>query len=211
MFFIVSTRNKHFHVIVGNKRVIFFSKKVLFVLMLLLLSGGVEMNTGLATKGLKGSSRIHVNPTAEWTEKVLAKSNVIENKQTEFHKKIGFIAESYLLEKRISNTEVNGIKREVRLDNHEIRKRRMNFVLSGIPDNAVRDSWEESETIVKRICRDSLGIDATSIQRAHRLGTIKDRGCRPYITSFRNWKERDGIMRNAFQIQKLYIQCFRRF
>lgn len=71
----------------------------------------------------------------------------------------------------------------------------------GIPDDTVRESWEESETLVRRICKGNLDIDVTSIQRAHRLGTFKERSCRPIIASFQNWKERDNIMRNAFKFK----------
>lgn len=104
-------------------------------------------------------------------------------------------------EQRISDVEVNRRKLEARLDNLENRSRRTNLVFFGIPDDTVRESWEESETLVRRICKGNLDIDVTSIQRAHRLGTFKERSCRPIIASFQNWKERDNIMRNAFKFK----------
>lgn len=81
---------------------------------------------------------------------------------------------------------------------------RQNLVFYGVEDNNHSETWDQSENKIERNCKTSLGIELTSVRRAHLVGRYNDeKKKRPIIVNFVLYKEKQYIMLNAenFKVQ----------
>lgn len=137
---------------------------------------------------------------------VLAKLTGIEKRQADLENKIdGVISKTKVLERRVAHVEESEFKLEAKLDDLENRSRRSNLVFFGVPDNSRKETWEESEKLIRDICKETLSIDNVEIERAHRVGAFKDEKNRPIVAHFAGWKARENVRRNAFRFKKTPI------
>lgn len=95
-----------------------------------------------------------------------------------------------LLARQINELE----NRNVDLEN---RSRRQNLVFYGVDDTNNKETWNESENLIKSICKDKLGVDLKTVQRAHRVGRYNENFKRPIIVNFASYKEKQDILSNA--------------
>ncbi|KAH6940237.1 hypothetical protein HPB50_026405 [Hyalomma asiaticum] len=84
---------------------------------------------------------------------------------------------------------------EKKTNDLENRSRRKNLVFYGV-DDKTSESWDESEAIIKNICKTNLGMELESVERAHRLGRYNEKK-RPIIVKFSLYKERQAVLLNA--------------
>ena len=81
-----------------------------------------------------------------------------------------------------------------KLDQLENQSRRENLVFHGLKDKT-NESWEESESNVRKYISEDLGLDDSriSIERAHRLNTKSSP--RPVIVKFSLFKDKDRVLK----------------
>ncbi|KAH6929427.1 hypothetical protein HPB50_000188 [Hyalomma asiaticum] len=77
--------------------------------------------------------------------------------------------------------------KDVELEN---RSRRDNLVFYGVDDDK-GETLEQSEELIKGICRNRVAIELTSVQRAHRIGWFNKKYNRP-IVNFSSDEEKNG-------------------
>lgn len=90
----------------------------------------------------------------------------------------------------------------------EARARRNNLIFRGVPEVLINENCDE---IIKTFLRDELKIDPTNIciQRAHRIGNPFARNVgqaapsnyRPIIVCFRDFKDTEMILANAYRLK----------
>ncbi|KAH8030049.1 hypothetical protein HPB51_006481 [Rhipicephalus microplus] len=133
---------------------------------------------------------------------VLEKLSGIAKTQDELRKKLDdVITKTNVIEKRLTTLEETEKKFADKLDDLENRSRRTNLVFFGIPDSHPKETWEESENLVKSVCTDVLKLENIAIERAHRLGAYKTERIRPIIASFSGSKSRESVLRNAYRFK----------
>ncbi|KAM7303424.1 uncharacterized protein ISCGN_013382 [Ixodes scapularis] len=171
---------------------------------LLLLSGDVELNPGPMTKAQieqLGKIETILLELQSGQMTVLGKLAGIEAKQADLERKFDTISlKTNDIEKRVLQIEGSGRKLEAKLDDLENRSRRTNLVFFGVPDNSRSETWEESERLITKICKDVLSLDVL-IERAHRLGKHKDGKNRPIVVNFPGWKVKESVLRSAFKFK----------
>lgn len=90
-----------------------------------------------------------------------------------------------------------------KLVDYEARSRRNNLIFRGIKKETDKESWEQSENLVREILRDKLEMDSGKIEinRAHRLGG------NAIIVNFLKYKDREQIMKNKKKLDgtQVYI------
>lgn len=84
-----------------------------------------------------------------------------------------------------------------KIDDLENRSRQHNLVFYGIPDTSVRESWSQSESLVKEVCSTKLQVNPETIEKAHRLGKFREGKTRPVIARFGSLKEKHLILGKA--------------
>ena len=90
------------------------------------------------------------------------------------------------LETRIQDTEKN--------EQLEAQSRRDNLKFHGIGED-VNETWDQSETKIRKHLSDELGIDDTNVktERAHRLPSKSK--LRPIIVKFSHFKDKDHVLK----------------
>nr|XP_037273859.1 uncharacterized protein LOC119166647 [Rhipicephalus microplus] len=172
---------------------------------LLLLAGDIEQNPGpMSVPEREQISKIEemlkVLQSGQVT--VLEKLSGIAKTQDELRKKLDdVITKTNVIEKRLTTLEETEKKFADKLDDLENRSRRTNLVFFGIPDSHPKETWEESENLVKSVCTDVLKLENIAIERAHRLGAYKTERIRPIIASFSGSKSRESVLRNAYRFK----------
>ncbi|XP_042150091.1 uncharacterized protein LOC120850155 [Ixodes scapularis] len=184
---------------------IYITKRTLsFFETLLLLSGDVELNPGPMTKAQieqLGKIETILLELQSGQMTVLGKLAGIEAKQADLERKFDTISlKTNDIEKRVLQIEGSGRKLEAKLDDLENRSRRTNLVFFGVPDNSRSETWEESERLITKICKDVLSLDVL-IERAHRLGKHKDGKNRPIVVNFPGWEVKESVLRSAFKFK----------
>lgn len=91
---------------------------------------------------------------------------------------------------------------ESRCDDAENRLRRTNLLFFGIPD-LHDENWSSAEKKVIEFCSQNLGIsmEPSQIERSHRLGKYNAGKCRPIITKFTLFKDKQRILENGFKLK----------
>lgn len=188
---------------------LFFDSCLLFTEALLLLAGDVESNPGPMSKAETeqlGKIESILLELQSGQATVLAKLTGIEKRQADLENKIdGVISKTKVLERRVAHVEESEFKLESKLDDLENRSRRSNLVFFGVPDNSRKETWEESEKLIRDIYKETLSIDNVEIERAHRVGAFKDGKNRPIVAHFAGWKARENVRRNAFRFKNTPI------
>ncbi|XP_042148842.1 uncharacterized protein LOC121837307 [Ixodes scapularis] len=175
----------------------------MFLVLLLLLSGDVELNPGPPTKAEQMTKiETMLEGLTVSMANVTIKLSTIESKQEEFEKKLDNLLKSNdHLEKRVADFEDQNKRIEEHIDDLENRSRRCNLVFYGISDGKRNETWEESKNHVVQICNDIMEINPASIQRAHRIGYFKDGFKRPVIVNFMSWTEKEDILHSGFKFK----------
>ena len=90
------------------------------------------------------------------------------------------------------NRKVTGMSKK--LDQLENQSRRENLVFHGLKDKS-NETWEESESNVRKYIFEDLGLDETriSVERAHRINTKSSP--RPVIVKFSLFKDKDRVLK----------------
>ncbi|XP_075550206.1 uncharacterized protein LOC142583601 [Dermacentor variabilis] len=182
--------------------------RVLYLILLLLLSGDVELNPGPLTEAaMEVLKSLQAGQAA-----IMSKLDTIDTKLAkheamlaEVNSRLGVTEERVGTVNKLVSDQGNAIrsleqqvsavrKKNVDLEN---RSRRLNLVFYGIDDGNHSETWIRSENLVKGICKTNLGIELNSIQRAHRVGRYSDRFKRPVIVNFSSYKEKQDVLSNA--------------
>lgn len=190
---------------VNGKRFRFIVNRVLYVALLLLLSGDIELNPGPFDKGemdyLKKLQDTIMSKLENIDTRITnSDTNIAEIKSklemTEGHIEsvMKLVHEQATVIKNLTHQMRILQKKNIDLEN---RSRRMNLVFYGIDDNDQHETWEQSEALVKGICTAQLGYELTSVQRAHRVGRFNERKKRPIIVNFSSDKEKEVVLKKA--------------
>nr|XP_006821402.1 PREDICTED: uncharacterized protein LOC102806061 [Saccoglossus kowalevskii] len=88
-------------------------------------------------------------------------------------------------------------------DDKDNRDRRCNLIFRGIEQTNSSKDWDTTENIIKDLIRDKLGIVKEVIfERVHRLaGTPFSLAGRPIIARFSFFKDKEHVLRNAFNLK----------
>lgn len=104
-------------------------------------------------------------------------------------------------------TKVNNLEKELKTsqqkcENLEAQSRRENLRIYGFEEKQPRETWEETEELVRDYIQKDLEIDESriSIERAHRLSS-KEKP-RPVIVKFSFYKDRDRVLKKYKQKKK---------
>ena len=141
------------------------------------------------------------------------------------------------LQKRIKSLDIQLLEIQNRIDSHdsdlghvvnkqdylENQSRRNNLRITGIKEEG-KESWEETESIVKAKIKDLLHIDEElTIERAHRVNrsnssrhvrrgsTFGNNDPRPIVAKFLNWKDKEKVLASARKIRPQGIKFVQDF
>ena len=142
------------------------------------------------------------------------------------------------LQKRIKSLDIQLLEIQNRIDSHdsdlghvvnkqdylENQSRRNNLRITGVKEEG-KESWEETESIVKAKIKDLLHIDEElTIERAHRVNRSNssrhhDRRSsafgnsdpRPIVAKFLNWKDKEKVLASARKIRPQGIKFVQDF
>ncbi|XP_049524200.1 uncharacterized protein LOC125945878 [Dermacentor silvarum] len=189
-----------------------FVNRVLYLILLLLLSGDVELNPGPLTEAaMEVLKSLQTGQAA-----IMSKLDTIDTRLAkheamlaEVNSRLGVTEErvetvNKLLSDQASATrsleqQVSAVRnKNVDLEN---RSRRLNLIFYGIDDGNHSETWIQSENLVKSICKANLGIELNSIQRAHRVGHYSVRFKRPVLVNFSSYKEKQDVLSNAHKFK----------
>lgn len=110
-----------------------------------------------------------------------------------------------------SETDARAFQRNVKAEIGELRKRcddaesrscRQNLLFFGIPDKE-KECWAESESLVIDTCLRKRGVtlDASRIERAHRIGSFRPGRCRPILVKFSFFKDKELVLASGFKLK----------
>ena len=168
-------------------------KITLCIAVLLILCGDVETNPGPDTRQTKLSFKMDERKLHDELKKIMDGQEKLSS--------------------RIQKLEAENIRLKEQVCQLESQSRRDNLVFYGIPEvNEGKETWEESEKIVRGIMKDKLGLpeaesdnsDGIEIERAHRLARPRhsrnksQQGPRPIIIKFSKFKQREKVKQAAF-------------
>ncbi|KAH9379177.1 hypothetical protein HPB48_011826 [Haemaphysalis longicornis] len=203
----------------SKKRFRLFSSRVLYLFLLSLLAGDMELNPGP-----DGIAQVNLPSHDDATQldflralqsgqaAIMQKLDTIE---TRFAKPEAMIAEMNknlgVTQGRIEDVsnlvsqQANVIRSlSQRVDelqeksvDMEDRSRRLNLVFYGVDDTDQLEKWDQSEKLIQKICKDKLGIQLKSVQRAHRIGRFTGKTKRPIVVNFSSYKEKQDVLVNA--------------
>ena len=94
-----------------------------------------------------------------------------------------------------------------RLDYQEDYSRRNNLRIDGL-DEKNNETWEETEEKVQRLLRDTLGMGAVALERAHRVGPSSRPGAarpRAIVARFCSFPDRQRALRNSAKLRNTNI------
>ena len=162
------------------------------VLSVLLIVGGIELNPGPYTLedvieklDEMNSNIIGINKvTAELSQQIKQLTKEVEQARSENEK----------LKEEIKQNEIM-------IDKLENQSRRNNLVFYNIYEQE-RETWNESETIVRQFLWDELGVNTTDydLERTHRLGARRGRNHnRPIIAKFNSFKKKSEVLACALK------------
>lgn len=78
----------------------------------------------------------------------------------------------------------------------------------GIDDAVQSETWEASEKLVTDFCESKLGINLTSLTRAHHIGRFSESKQRPIIAKLMNDKEIDSILSKGYKLKGITLSIF---
>lgn len=197
----------------------FFSNSVLYLLLLLLLAGDVELNPGPdgivqvnlsshddaaqidCLRSLQNGQVVIMNKL-DAIETGFAKH---ETMITEISKNLAITQEHVEDVSELVSRQADIIKGLLKQVNElqgksveiEDRSRRQNLVFYGVDDTDRFENSDQSEKLIQRICEDNLGIQLKSVQRAHRIGRFTGKAKRPIIVNLSCYKEKQDVLLNA--------------
>ena len=159
------------------------------------------------TADLRNEIRFIKNDINDLKASAQFQSNTIDS----YNVKIDCIEkELKLIKDHLGNSDVDLINLEDKVEYLENGSRRNNIRIVGVPEAPqFKESWEESEQIVKDKINTLLGIsEDLQIERAHRVGKpkafftrpdgskVKARP-RPIVAKFQSWKQKESVLREA--------------
>ena len=161
-----------------------------------------------------------MGPTEEppWVKKILEKIETLNfrfsNLETQMNQKYEQLENSMsFLNNQFESlkTDIVGLKEENQQMKKEIkilkeeaidsksRSMRKNLLLHGVPENRE----ENSETTVRQFVKDKLEIDTqdVEIERCHRIGPYQPGKCRPIVTNFMKFKDKETIKKASHKLK----------
>jgi hypothetical protein len=83
-----------------------------------------------------------------------------------------------------------------KVDYLEGQNRRNNLIFKGITEKP-RESWSQSEDVIRDLLKNVFKIKDVSIERCHRVGPLRpqNRHPRPIVVKFTFWKDRERILK----------------
>ena len=156
----------------------------------------IEENTILKKEmsDLKVSMQFHSDLVEEKTKQVEEKTKEVEEKIDKCNIK--------------ENLQINERELAEKVAELEDRSRRNNLSFDGIIEEE-KETWEESEKIVKKILKKELDLDPEGIEfeRVHRSGTVFVEGVRnqkrTIVAKFLNFKDKEKVLKQ-FKEKKLW-------
>lgn len=98
------------------------------------------------------------------------------------------------------------VEQDLKTEYLENQSRRNNIRVSGIPESAGKETWEEAESKVQKAVEEKLGIKL-DIERAHRVerrkrpgrpGNVdKQQEPRTIVCRLKSWKQREQVLKKA--------------
>lgn len=175
----------------------FFVHKVLYLALLLILSG--DVNPGpLNTQGLELLKTLKSGQAT-----ILSKLEAIDTRMAK-HKEVMAEINSKLREAegqtKVLIEQLNEQESTIRTITKEVkqlhdksvdsenRSRRNNLVFYGF-NHSESVTWEQSELLLKNICKESLGLELQSVERVHHIGHYSATKNRPINVNFASHKE----------------------
>ncbi|XP_077558145.1 uncharacterized protein LOC144173709 [Haemaphysalis longicornis] len=163
--------------------------------MMLVMSGDVEENPGPAT-------------TQELLKTILknqAKSerelNAIKDQISEVNVKTDKLTSSLALihemNLRIDALEATVRQQAERLVDYENRSRRNNLLVFGLAEKSIESESDLMVAVVDKIFKKKLNVEVKTIERIHRMGTVKPGKVRPVIMRFYDYREKERVMKNC--------------
>ncbi|XP_040065367.1 uncharacterized protein LOC120839178 isoform X2 [Ixodes scapularis] len=195
-----------------------------FYFLLLLLCGDVELNPGplsVAQENQLVEAMQLIPSMHEGQKTVINELKAIKDLQTTFERKLeGLFSRIAIIESDVaaikplrgefeelkaSNRELDTQLRTTALRQEELenQSRRNNLLIYGLPDVAA-ETWEASEAKALSFFADKLDIhlEATSIERAHRIGRFAADKNRPLISKFLSFKDKQRVLSKAFKLKR---------
>ncbi|XP_040074818.1 uncharacterized protein LOC120846971 [Ixodes scapularis] len=188
------------------------------------LCGDVELNPGPLSAAQENQlvEAMQLIPSMHEGQKtVINELKAIKDLQTTFERKLeGLFSRIAIIESDVaaikplrgefeelkaSNRELDTQLRTTALRQEELenQSRRNNLLIYGLPDVAA-ETWEASEAKALSFFADKLDIhlEATSIERAHRIGRFAADKNRPLISKFLSFKDKQRVLSKAFKLKR---------
>lgn len=108
------------------------------------------------------------------------------------------VGENQQLKETVTKLEAKVDSLEAKMDDLEGRSRRNNLLFHGIPKASGKETWQESEELVRDVIEKQMGLRDVKIDRAHRLGGGNSA---PIIAKFVFFKDREAVMRNKAKLK----------
>ncbi|XP_042148516.1 uncharacterized protein LOC121837114 [Ixodes scapularis] len=195
-----------------------------FYFLWLLLCGDVELNPGppsAAQENQLVESMQLIPSMHEGQKTVINELKAIKDLQTTFERKLeGLFTRIAIIESDVATIKpLRGELEELKASNRELdtqlrttasrqeelenQSQRNKLLIYGLPDVAA-ETWEASEAKALSLFADKLDIhlEATSIERVHRIGRFAAHKNRPLISKFLSFKDKQRVLSKAFKLKR---------
>ncbi|KAK3881888.1 hypothetical protein Pcinc_013713 [Petrolisthes cinctipes] len=151
----------------------------------------------------------------QWKERI----RLVEGKMTDLTKSLEFsqaeildlknnekVLQKLNKEKQVAVEELQSRVAELnhRLNYQEDYTRRNNLRISGLKEQPVGETWEQTAVNVSKILEDKLQLPSVNLERAHRVGPAAAAASshhRTVVVRFRNFSDREAAIRNASKLK----------
>ena len=137
----------------------------------------------------------------------LQRSLEFSQKDIEDHKQrlLDLEKENETKDTKIKDLEAEIVELNEKHNYLEDASRRQNVRIFGIPENpegVPPETWEQTAEKVQDLLKKELGIEDAPLDRAHRVGELKDRHRQPraIVARFQRYADRDNTLRNAHKL-----------
>ena len=162
-------------------------RRIAILISILLLMANIESNPGPGTRSNPTDSVLNdiseklskmnekmdrlcndVSNIRAWQTHVDQKMESLNHENKQLNEAVGSLVDQNERLLRDNKEMAN------KLVDYEARSRRNNLIFRGIKKETDKESWEQSENLVREILRDKLEMDSGKIEinRAHRLGEM---------------------------------------
>lgn len=152
----------------------------------------------LETKLFENSKKLSQieNENAELKRSIQFQQNQIEQEQCKVTEEV-----------KIRDEKIDFLKEKCR--ELEDRQRRNNIRIDGLPESA-NETWQETETKLKGMLADKLGVESIEIERAHRTKS-KSNGIHTIAAKLLNYKDKVRILRKSHLLKDTDIYIYEDF